>query len=263
MSIQIATPTTLRQRLIAANHPFVGIWACAASPLTAEICASSGMDIVLIDAEHSPNDLSSLLAQLHACGAYDAHTIVRVPLNDERLLKQYLDLGVRTIIVPMVHSPEEAAAAAARVTYPPRGVRGVGAALARASMWNRIPDYLAQARETIDLIVQIESSEGVRHAHEIASTEGIDGIFVGPADLAADMGILGQAEDERVVQAVDSAIRAGKEAGKIVGTNAFNPVMACHYFQSGADFVLVGADVTILARGVEALRDQFDFSGEH
>ncbi|MGI6785225.1 MAG: HpcH/HpaI aldolase family protein [Gleimia sp.] len=257
MPVQLEPPRTLVQHIEDEGRALIGMWACAASPITAEICASAGLDYVLIDAEHSPNDLTSLLHQLHAVQAYPSSTIVRVPINDERLIKQYLDLGVRNLLVPMVHTKEMAELAAKRVDYPDTGVRGVGSALARASMWNRIPDYLNRARETITLICQIESDQAVQEVEDILSVDGVDAIFVGPADLAADLGIIGQATDEEVKSRVKHCIAAANKAGKPVGTNAFNPDVAREYIESGADFVLVGADVTILARGSEALATEF------
>ncbi|MDU0968187.1 MAG: aldolase/citrate lyase family protein [Actinomycetaceae bacterium] len=257
MPVQLSTSRTLIAHLAEAGRPLAGMWVCSASPIAAEICAGSGLDYVLIDAEHSPNDLSTLLPQLHACAAYPATTIVRVPYNDERLIKQFLDLGVVNLLVPMVHTAEQARAAVARVTYPPEGVRGVGSALARASRWNRVPNYLARARETISLILQIESGQACENVDEIAAVEGVDALFVGPADLAGDLGLLGQAEDEAVVERVLACIEAGHRAGKPVGTNAFNPEMARRYFEAGADFVLVGADVTLLARASEKLADDY------
>lgn len=257
MPIRLEPRETLLQHIDREGRTLVGMWVCSASPLVAEICASSGIDYTLIDAEHSPNDLSTLLGQLHAVQAYPASTIVRVPINDERLIKQYLDLGVINLLVPMVHTVDEARLAAQRVKYPDEGARGVGSALARASMWNRIPNYLSRARDTINLIVQIESGRAVDAVEDILAVEGVDAIFVGPADLAADLGMIGQAEDPEVTSRVTHCIKAAKAAGKRVGTNAFNPAVARTYIDEGADFVLVNADVTILARGSEKLVADF------
>ncbi|MDO5719372.1 MAG: HpcH/HpaI aldolase/citrate lyase family protein [Actinomycetaceae bacterium] len=257
MPVRLAPRETLLQHIDREGRSLVGMWVCSASPLVAEICASSGIDYTLIDAEHSPNDLSTLLGQLHAVQAYPASTIVRVPINDERLIKQYLDLGVINLLVPMVHTVQEARLAAQRVKYPDEGVRGVGSALARASMWNRIPNYLNRARQTINLIVQIESGRAVDAVEDIVAVDGVDAIFVGPADLAADLGMIGQAEAPEVKSRVKHCIEAAKAAGKRVGTNAFNPAVAREYMDYGADFVLVNADVTILARGSEKLVADF------
>lgn len=254
-------PMTFRTQLSQNPRGQVGMWICSASPIAAEICAGSGLDFVLIDAEHSPNDLSSILPQLLSTQTYPISTLVRVPYNDELLIKQYLDLGVQNLLVPMVHTVEDAQAAAARVNYPTgipgQGVRGIGSALARASRWNRVPNYLTTARDTITLIVQIESGVALENMAQIAQVPGVDALFVGPADLAGDLGLLGQAEDPRIIEKVISAIEIGHRAGKPVGTNAFNREIAKRYLAAGADFVLVGADVTSLAQSTQQLAMEY------
>jgi 4-hydroxy-2-oxoheptanedioate aldolase len=261
MLLRIEPDTTFRDAMRNQNgkagRPLAGMWVCSGSPLVAEICAGSGLDWLLIDAEHSPNGLESILAQLQAVNGYPVHTVVRPPVNDTVLIKQYLDLGVQNLLVPMVNSAAEAGAAVAATRYPPHGVRGVGSALARASRWNRIPDYLARARETISLTVQIESGAAVDAVEEILTVDGVDAIFLGPSDLAASLGVLGQQEHPEVRAAVEHCLGAAKAAGKPAGVNAFNPPTAHHYMSSGAAFVLVGADVAMLARGSEALAAEF------
>jgi 4-hydroxy-2-oxoheptanedioate aldolase len=233
------------------------MWVCSGSPLVAELCAGAGLDWLLIDAEHSPNGLESILSQLQAVRGYPVHTLVRPPVNDTVVIKQYLDLGVQNLLIPMVNSVAEAEAAVAATRYPPHGVRGVGSALARAARWNRIPDYLARASETVSVTVQIESAAAVEVVEEILAVEGVDAIFLGPSDLAASMGVLGQQEHPKVRAAVEHCLAAAKAAGKPAGVNAFNPATARSYMASGASFVLVGADVAILARGSEALAAEF------
>ncbi len=230
-------------RLGRADRALIGMWVCSGSPLVAEICAGSGLDWLLIDAEHSPNGLESILAQLHAVGPNPV--LVRPPSGDPVLLKQYLDLGVQNLLVPMVDTPARASSA--------DGIRGVGGALARGSRWNRIDGYLARARDTISLFVQIESAEAVEKVEKIAGTPGVDGIFVGPSDLAASLGLLGQQDHPDVVAAVETCIAAAKRLGVKVGLNAFAPELARRYLAAGADFVLVGADVQLLAKGSDAL----------
>ena len=244
---------TFYSALASANRPLVGMWVCSGSPLVAEICAGAGMDWILIDAEHSPNGLESILAQLQAIHGYPVQVLVRPPVNDTVVIKQYLDLGVQNLLVPMVNTAEEAAAAVAAVRYPPHGVRGVGSALARASRWNRVPDYLAEAGGTVSVTVQIESTAAVDAVEEILAVEGVDGIFLGPSDLAASMGLLGQQEHTQVRTAVERCIQAATAAGKPAGVNAFNPDTARAYLDAGASFVLVGADVALLARASESL----------
>jgi len=246
------TPT-FRDALAGAHRPLAGMWVCSGSPLVAEICAGSGLDWVLIDMEHSPNALESVLAQLQAVSAYPVTPVVRVPIGDVVTIKQVLDLGAQNLLVPMVSSRADAEAAVAAVRYPPRGRRGVGSALARSARWNRVDGYLEHADEHVSLFVQIETADGVEAAAEIAAVDGIDGVFVGPSDLAASMGLLGQQTHPDVAAAVRRAFDAVRAAGKPVGVNAFDPVAAQSYLDAGASFVLVGADVALLARGSEAL----------
>lgn len=230
-----------------------GMWVCSGSALVAEICAGAGLDWLLIDMEHSPNDLASVLSQLQAVAAYPVTPVVRVPFNDHVTIKRVLDLGAQTLLVPFVSSAEEARAAVRAAHYPPAGVRGVGAALARSSRWNRVSEYVHGAAEHVSVVVQVENAAGVEAAAEIASVEGVDGVFVGPADLGASMGLIGDQSHPDVVAAVLKTFEAVKRAGKPVGVNAFDPKMARAYLAAGADFIAVGADVTVLARGSEAL----------
>ncbi|MET0714859.1 MAG: aldolase/citrate lyase family protein [Mycetocola sp.] len=248
---------TFRDVLADADRAQIGMWVCSASPLVAEICAGSGLDWLLIDGEHSPNSLESILAQLQAVAAYPITPLVRVPSGDTVVIKQYLDLGVQNLLVPMVNTEADALAVASAVRYPPLGVRGVGSALARAARWNRVDNYLGRADEHVSLFVQIETADAVANAAAIASVDGVDGAFVGPSDLAASMGYLGQQEHPKVVEAVERAIRTISALGKPVGVNAFGPKVAERYRAAGATFVLVGADVALLARGSEALAASF------
>ncbi len=257
MPLRIEPDPTFRDALAAAGRPLAGMWVCSGSPLVAELCAGAGLDWLLIDAEHSPNGLESVLAQLQAVHGYPVRAMVRPPVNDTVLIKQYLDLGVQNLLIPMVNSAAEAEAAVAATRYPPHGVRGVGSALARASRWNRIPDYLARASETVSLTVQIESEGAVAAVENILAVDGVDSIFLGPSDLAASMGLLGQQEHPQVRAAVEHCLAAAKAAGKPAGVNAFNPATAHRYMAAGAAFVLVGADVSILARGSEALAAEY------
>ncbi|MEG9249625.1 HpcH/HpaI aldolase/citrate lyase family protein [Arthrobacter sp. Soc17.1.1.1] len=248
---------TFADALAAADRPLAGMWVCSGSPLVAEICAGAGLDWLLIDAEHSPNGLESILAQLQAVHGYPVQTLVRPPVNDTVLIKQYLDLGVQNLLIPMVHSAADARAAVAATRYPPDGVRGVGSALARAARWNRVPDYLASAGSTVSVTVQIESTAAVGAVEDILAVDGVDAIFMGPSDLAASMGLLGQQEHPDVRAAVGQCLAAARRAGKPAGVNAFTPDTARRYLDGGARFVLVGADVALLARGSEALAATF------
>jgi 4-hydroxy-2-oxoheptanedioate aldolase len=248
---------TFRAALAAADRPLAGIWVCSGSPLVAEICAGAGLDWVLIDMEHSPNGLESVLTQLQAVAAHTVTPVVRVPIGDVVTIKQVLDLGAQNLLVPMVSSSADAEAVVAAVRYPPRGTRGVGSALARSARWNRVDSYLQDADAHVSLFVQIETAAGVEAAAEIAAVDGVDGVFVGPADLAASMGVLGQQTHPDVVAAVLRTFEAVRATGKPVGVNAFDPAAADAYLEAGASFILVGADVALLARGSEALAARF------
>lgn len=251
MSFRVAP--TFAEELAGSAHPLHGMWICSGSPLIAEICAGAGLDWLLIDSEHSPNGLESLQAQLQAVAASATPAMVRVAAGDTVLIKQTLDLGAQNILVPMVDTAEQARAAVSAMRYPPLGVRGVGSALARASRWNRVEDYLARAHELVSLFVQVETAEAVRNIDAIAAVDGVDGVFLGPSDLAASLGHLGQQNHPEVIAAVEHGIRRTRAAGKPAGVNAFDPEIARRYREAGATFILVGADVALLARSTEAL----------
>ena len=254
MPVRLTLPPTFATVIAEAGRPQIGMWVCTGSAQVAEICAGSGLDWLLIDMEHAPNGLESVTAQLQAIAAYPITPLVRVPDNNPVIIKQVLDLGAQNVLVPMVSSGEEAIAAVQAVRYPPEGIRGVGSALGRAARWNRVEGYLTNS--SVSVTVQIESAEAVERVEEIAGS-GVDAIFVGPSDLAASMGFLGQQEHPDVVAAVERCIAVGVALGVPVGVNAFTPVTAERYLGAGVTFVLVGADVSLLARGSEALADRF------
>lgn len=257
MPIRLSLPPTFRERLEAADRPQVGMWVCTGSPLVAEICAGSGLDWLLIDGEHSPIGLETIAALLQAVAPYPVTPVVRAPSGDAVVLKQLLDLGVQNVLVPMVDSAEQAHEVVRAVRYPPRGVRGVGSALSRGARWNRVENYLADADRHVSLFVQVESVAGVENAALVAGVDGVDGVFVGPSDLAASMGVLGQQTHPAVTAAVDRTFEAVRAAGKPVGVNAFDPAVAQAYLDAGASFMLTGADVALLARGAETLADRW------
>lgn len=256
-------PRTFTTHIADDNRPLVGMWISSGSPVAAEIAAGCGLDWVLIDGEHSPYSLETVTELLRATGAYPATPVVRIPVNDTTLIKQYLDLGAQNLMVPMVDTADQAEQAVAAMHYPPRGVCGVGSALARSSRWNSVPDYLDRAGETISLTVQIESAAAVENAAAIAAVEGVDQIFVGPSNLAASMGYLGQQLHPEVTEAVEKTFAVVKAAGKTVGVNAFNHDQARAYLEAGASFVLVGADVQLLAGAARGLADKFIPEGEN
>ncbi|WP_375486118.1 aldolase/citrate lyase family protein [uncultured Mycobacterium sp.] len=240
------------------NGPRFGIWIATGSGYVTEICAGSGIDWVLLDQEHAPNDLRSTLEQLQVLAGYpDVDVVVRPPAADPVLIKQLLDIGAANILVPMIGSSAQAGEAVAATRYPPAGIRGVGSALARASRWNRISDYLVTAEDKVSLTVQVESAEVLPDLGDIADTDGVDAVFIGPADLAASMGKLGQPEHPEVVESIERALATVTKHRKAAGVNAFTESIARRYLAAGASFVLVGADVTLLARGAEQLVSRY------
>jgi 4-hydroxy-2-oxoheptanedioate aldolase len=260
--VRLTLPPSFAAELAHSDRPRVGMWVTSGSALVAEICAGSGLDWLLIDMEHAPNGLESVLAQLQAIAAYPTTPLVRVPVNDPVVIKQVLDLGAQNILVPMVDSAAEALAAVRATRYPPHGVRGVGSALGRGARWNRVDDYLAGATATVSVTVQIESTAAVAAVESIARS-GVDALFVGPSDLAASMGLLGQQEHPEVMAAVEHCIAVGRQAGIPVGVNAFAPATARRYLVAGVSFILVGADVALLARGSEALAETYIHGPDH
>ena len=253
----IRVTPTLRDDLAAAKRPLIGMWLSTGSPLVAEICAGSGLDWVLIDAEHGPNDLTSILPQLQALAGYPVTVLVRPPIGDTVLIKQYLEIGVQNLLIPLVETADQAAELVRAVRYPPQGVRGVGSSLGRSSRWGRVERYVPNAGDSISLYLQIESATAVANAEAILAVDGVDGIFVGPADLAASMGHLGKQDEPDVVAAVESTLALARAAGKPAGVYASDPKLADRYLAAGFSFACVGADVSLLARATEDLAKRF------
>jgi len=242
---------------LARGEQQVGLWLSLAEPYTAEVCASAGFQWLLIDGEHAPNDVRSLLAQLQAVAPYPAHAVVRVVSGDAALIKQVLDVGAQTILVPMIDTPEQAAAAVAATRYPPLGIRGVGAAVARASRWAARKGYLDEANDEVCLLVQAESATALKNLRAICAVDGVHGVFIGPADLAASMGHRGNPGHPEVQAAIDDAIRTITASGKAAGTLTGDPAAGRRYLELGARFVAVGIDVTLLAQATRKLAAEF------
>lgn len=242
---------------IAAGQPQIGFWQALANPYTAEICAGAGFDWLLIDAEHAPNDLPLILSQLQAVAPYDVEAVVRAPTGDTVLIKQLLDVGARSLLIPMVESGEQAAELVRATRYPPTGIRGIGSAIGRASRWNRTVDYLREAEQEICLLLQVESIAGLEALDDIARTPGVDGVFIGPSDLSAALGHIGNPAHTEVQQAIEKGIERILNAGKAAGILIADEALARRYLSLGATFVAVGTDVTVLARGAEALARRF------
>lgn len=239
-----------------AGRPQIGLWSSLSSSYTVEVIAGAGFDWLLLDMEHSPNDLESLIGQLQAAAPYPTHPVVRVPWNDMVAIKRVLDVGAQSLLVPYVSSAQEAAAAVSYTRYPPHGLRGV-AGTTRATRFGRISDYARRAHEQICLLVQVETRAAVDNIEAICAVEGIDGVFIGPADLHASLGYPGEIANAKVKPLIDEATRRIRKAGKAPGILTPSEADARHWLACGALFVAVGADVGILARGAEALAAKF------
>ena len=250
-------PRNAFKAALRAGRPQIGLWLGLADAYTAELFATTGFDWLAIDAEHGPNDPRSVLAQLQAMAPYPAQPVVRTASSDTVLLKQYLDIGAQTLLVPMVDSAEQAQRIVAATRYPPAGIRGVGSALARASRWNQVADYLRSCAQEICVLVQVESAAGLDNLPAIAATEGVDGVFFGPADLAASLGLLGKTGDQRVQDAIVRGIGTVRAAGKAAGILTADPALARKYLDAGALFVAVGIDTLLLTRSARELRALF------
>ena len=233
-----------------------GLWSGLSSHITVELLANAGFDWLLLDTEHSPNELPMVHCQLQAIERGVAHPIVRPPWNDTVTIKRYLDIGVQTLLIPFVENAEEAAQAVAAMRYPPRGVRGYAAA-ARASDFGRIKDYPQQCEEQLCLLVQAESPTALANIESIAAVEGVDGIFIGPGDLAATMGYIGQPGHPVVAAAIDDAIRRIRACGLAAGILTGDETLARRWIAAGCNFIAVGSDGAILARGAEQLAAKF------
>ncbi|AWQ46296.1 MAG: 4-hydroxy-2-oxoheptanedioate aldolase [Serratia marcescens] len=249
------------KRALQEKRPQIGLWLGLCSSYSAELLAGAGFDWLLIDGEHAPNNVQTVLGQLQAVAPYPSQPVVRPPWNDAVIIKQLLDVGAQTLLIPMIQNAEQARDAVRATRYPPHGVRGVGSALARASRWNRVPDYLQQADAQMCVLVQIETREAVKNLDAILQVEGVDGVFIGPADLSADMGFAGNPQHPEVQRTIDDAIARIRAAGKAPGILMANKALAQRYLEAGALFVAVGVDTTLLARAAEALADEFKRAG--
>ncbi|WP_087722206.1 4-hydroxy-2-oxoheptanedioate aldolase [Pandoraea sp. PE-S2T-3] len=251
------TPPNAFKQALANRQRQIGLWMGLATPYAAELCAGSGFDWIVIDGEHAPNDLRSTLAALQAVAPYPSHPVVRLPQGDAVLIKQVLEIGATTLLVPMVESADMAAALVSAMRYPPQGTRGVGSGLARSSRWNRYDDYLHAANDTTCLLVQVETAEALAQVDAIASVDGVDGVFIGPADLAASMGYLGQATHPDVRKVIEDGIARIRAAGKPAGILCVDEALARHYLDLGVTFIAVGIDTSLLANASRALAAKF------
>ena len=248
----MAAPVNTFKAALKAGKPQIGLWVALANPLSTELVGGCGFDFLVIDGEHSPNDIPSIMSQLQALNGSTSPAVVRPPVGEAWLIKQALDIGAQTILVPMVDTAEQAQALVAAVRYPPDGIRGV-AALTRAAQYGRTPDYLKTANREVCLLVQIETRRGLDNLDAIAAVEGVDGVFIGPSDLSAALGHLGDPMHPEVKAAIEDAMvriaRAGKAPGILMADEAF----ARRCLDLGALFVAVGSDAVLLSRGAQAL----------
>ncbi|HZP70834.1 MAG TPA: HpcH/HpaI aldolase/citrate lyase family protein [Pseudolabrys sp.] len=244
------------KRALAEGKLQIGLWSSLCSSIAVEVISDSGFDWVLLDTEHSPNEIPDLLRQLQAMQRGTATAIVRPAWNDAVLAKRALDIGAQTLLFPYVQNAEEARRAVASTRYPPEGIRGVSVA-ARASRYGRVPGYLTKANEEICVLVQVETRAALDQLEAIAKVDGVDGVFIGPSDLAASLGHLGNPQHADVQKAMQDAVNRLRAIGKPAGILTGNEEEARRYIEWGYLFVAVGADVGLLARGADALARKF------
>lgn len=246
-------PTNPFKTALLKGDTLIGCWLSLANSYSAEAMGVAGFDWLLIDGEHAPNDIRSMREQIMALDTSPSHAIVRLPIGETYMIKQVLDIGAQTILVPMVESADEARALVNACRYPPTGVRGVGYAVTRAGKFGEIPDYGTTADDQTCLLVQVENRKGIAALDEILTVEGVDGVFVGPADLAADMGHMGDAMDLEIQTLIYDSIAKIAAAGKAPGILSLNDEMTQKAMDAGARFVAVGVDMLTLVNTSKAL----------
>lgn len=241
-----------KRRLLAGDVQY-GLWLGLSEIYSAEICAGAGFDWLLIDAEHGPNDLRSIFAQLQAVAPYASQPVVRPPQGDHVLIKQLLETGVQTLLIPMVESAAQARHLVEAMRYPPQGIRGVGSSIARASRWGRIADYAQRANDAMCLLVQVETRAGIEALEEIMAVPGVDGVFFGAADLAASYGRLGESNHPEITALIEAGLRTVAAGGKAGGVLCGDRALNARYRAAGARFIAVGVDSMLLAAATSAL----------
>lgn len=244
-------PENRFKRAIARGEPQIGIWNSLCSEIAAEVLAPAGYDWALLDMEHSPSDLRTVLHQLQAYQSGPTVPVVRPPWNEPVVIKRLLDLGAFSLLFPMVQTPEEAEAAVRATRYPPKGMRGVSLSQ-RGNRWGRVGDYLERVEQEICVLVQIESRAALKRVEQIAQVDGVDGVLFGPTDLSADMGLIGQIGHESVTAAIREGVEAARAAGKPAGTLMGTPDQAIAWFKAGMSFVACASDIALLARNAES-----------
>ncbi len=251
-----AIPHNAFKRAIAAGQPQIGLWCSTCSPYVTEALAGSGFDWLLIDTEHAPADMAEVVGQLQACLGSPSHPVVRPAWNDMVLIKRYLDAGAQTLLIPYVQTEEEARNAVAYTRYPPQGVRGLGGTT-RATRFGRVKDYFGKAHDEICVLLQIETRPGLDNLEKIAAVEGVDGIFIGPADLSAGLGHLGNPNHPEMQATIDTAIKRIRACGKAPGILWNDDALSRKALDNGALFVAVGSDLFMLARETQQLAARF------
>ena len=249
-------PINLFKQAVREGRPQIGLWSSLCSNVATEVIAGSGFDWILIDTEHAPNELPMVFSQLQALTAGTAAPVVRPAWNDTVLMKRLLDVGVQNLLIPYVQTAEEARAAVAATRYPPQGVRGV-AVSHRGNRFGRVKDYFQRAGDEICVLVQIETSLAMQNLEAIAAVDGIDGLFIGPSDLAASLGHLGEPGHPEVRAAIEQALKRIRKAGKAPGILAPLEADARHWLSVGCVVLAVGSDLGLLARQSEELAAKF------
>lgn len=244
------------KRAIQAGKLQVGLWSILSSHVTVEVIAGAGFDWIVLDTEHAPNELPMVYSQLQAAAVGTAHPVVRMPWNDMVTIKRYLDIGAQTLLIPTIETREEAENAVAYTRYPPKGVRGYSAA-PRASAFGRIKNYATTCEEELCVLLQIETRRGLANLEAIAGVEGVDGVFIGPGDLSAALGHVGNPKHPEVTSAIEDAIKRIRACGKPAGILTPDEALAKRYMELGCVFVAVGSDLGLLARGTEQLAARF------
>jgi len=239
------------KKAIAKGDVQIGLWLSTATPYIAEIAATAGYDWLLLDGEHAPNTIQTQFSQLQAVAPYPSHPVIRVAEGNRTLVKQALDIGAQTLLIPMINSAEEAKEMVSAMRYPPTGVRGVGASIARASRWGRVSSYMQTAEENLCLLVQAETKAAIDNLDEIVQVDGVDGVFIGPADLSASLGYVDDAGHPEMQAIIEKSIKRIRSAGKAAGTLAVDPEMAKKCIEWGATFVAVAVDTMLFTQALD------------
>ena len=250
-------PKNAFKQALARGTTLYGLWLGLPDTSVAEIAAGAGFDWLLVDHEHGPFELRDIMRHLQAIAPYDVAPLVRPVEGNPALLKKLLDMGVQTFLVPMVDDADQARALVQALRYPPAGKRGLGTSMARAAHWNQVPGYLQQANAEICLIVQVETASAMDNLAAIVAVDGVDAVFIGPSDLSASMGYIGNPGHPEVVQAINQGLQTITAAGKYAGMLCMDPAQVTAYANQGASFIGVGVDTMLLSQGAHQLARRF------